>query len=74
MIAIKVDHGKDAAVGQLLKYMGWIHKHLADGNQLKGVIDAAEIPEKLRCNVTQVPNVNLIEYLLEFMTIIFTCK
>jgi len=66
VIELKVGRGPDAALGQILRYMGWVQKHLANENQVRGVIVAAEIPKKLRYAVTQVSNVTLMEYELDF--------
>lgn len=66
VIELKVGRGPDAALGQILRYMGWVQQHLAKGAQVQGVIVAAEIPVKLRYAVTQVPSVTLMEYELGF--------
>lgn len=63
---LKLDRGADAALGQLLRYMGWCRKHLSQERQVFGIILAAEISEKLRYAATQVPNVTLLEYELQF--------
>lgn len=64
---LKLGRGPDAALGQICRYMGWVAKHLADGRKVYGVILAADISEKLRYAVTQVPQVSLLEYELEFV-------
>lgn len=48
----------------ILRYMGWVKKHLAGSKQVFGVIVASAISEKLRYAATQVPNVRLMEYQL----------
>jgi hypothetical protein len=63
---LKLGRGPDAALGQILRYMGWVKQHLAGGKKVFGFILAAEISEKLRYAVTQVPNVRLMEYELRF--------
>jgi RecB family endonuclease NucS len=63
---LKLERGVDAAMGQLLRYMGWCSRHLAGkGRTVFGIILAAEISEKLRYAATQVPNVTLLEYELQ---------
>lgn len=66
VLELKLGRGPDATLGQILRYMGWVEKHLADGKGVKGVIVASEIPTKLRYAVTQVPSVSLMEYDLTF--------
>jgi len=63
---LKLGRGPDAALGQILRYMGWVDQHLANGKKVFGVILASEISEKLRYAVTQVPSVRLMEYELRF--------
>lgn len=66
---LKVSKGYDRAVGQLLRYMGWIKKHLAEPEQaVRGIIVAREISEDLRYACAIVPAVALHEYQLSFET------
>lgn len=46
---------------------GWVAKHIAGERKVSVVILAADISEKLRYAVTQVPQVSLLEYELEFV-------
>jgi hypothetical protein len=64
---LKLSRGQDAALGQILRYMGWVSQHLANGKKVFGVVLAAEISEKLRYAATQVPNVRLMEYEVRFV-------
>jgi hypothetical protein len=66
VIELKLGRGPDSTLGQILRYMGWVSRHLADGKPVKGIIVASEIPAKLRYAVTQVPTVSLMEYDLTF--------
>lgn len=66
VLELKVGRGPDATLGQILRYMGWVEKHLANGKAVKGVIIASEIPVKLKYAVTQVPSVTVMEYELSF--------
>lgn len=59
---LKLGRGPDAALGQILRYMGWVKKHLAQGTDVYGIIVASDVGEKLRYAATQVPNVRLMEY------------
>lgn len=62
---LKLERGADAALGQLLRYMGWCAKHMSGGREIYGVVLAAEISEKLRYAASLVPNVTLLEYELQ---------
>lgn len=59
---LKLGRGPDSALGQILRYMGWVKKHLAGEKNVFGVIVASDIGQKLRYAATQVPNVRLMEY------------
>lgn len=63
VIELKVSKGYDRAVGQLLRYIGWIEKHQADpGQRVRGVIVAKNISEDLRLACARIPDVRLFEY------------
>jgi RecB family endonuclease NucS len=62
----KLDRGPDAALGQLLRYMGWCRRNLANTAKVHGVILAADITNKLRYAASMVPDVHLFEYELQF--------
>ncbi len=63
---LKLDRGPDRALGQLARYMGWVKVHLAAGREVKGVVVARSIDEKLRYAACVMPNVALLEYEVEF--------
>lgn len=63
---LKLGRGPDAALGQILRYMGWVDRHLSNGNNVQGIVLASEISEKLKYAATQVANVRLMEYELQF--------
>lgn len=63
---LKLGRGADAALGQILRYMGWITEHLAQGRKVHGVIVAEEIGKKLKYAATLVEQVRLMEYALNF--------
>lgn len=63
VIELKVSRGYDRVVGQLMRYVAWIEKNLAESNQkVRGVIVAREISEDLRLACSMVPGVELFEY------------
>jgi endonuclease len=65
VIELKVSKGYDRAVGQLLRYMGWIKKNQAEPNQsVRGVIIAKQISDDLRLACSELSSVALFEYAL----------
>ena len=49
VIEIKANGAEDAVFGQILRYMGWIHRNFDDGeNNVRGIILASHFPEKAR--------------------------
>ncbi|WAH56451.1 endonuclease NucS [Pseudomonas silvicola] len=62
VLELKLGRGADAAMGQILRYMGWVKDHLAGGANVYGVIVASDIGQKLKYAPSQVPNVSLMEY------------
>ena len=64
VIELKVARGYDRAVGQLLRYMAWIEKDLAEpGQAVRGIIAAREISDDLRLACSYLPaKVSLYEY------------
>lgn len=63
---LKVSRGSDSALGQILRYMGWIKKHKAFNKEVTGVIVAKNVDDKLKYAVSLVPNITLFEYEIDF--------
>jgi hypothetical protein len=67
VIELKRGHSGDATVGQILRYMNWIRENIATGNQnVRGIIVASEIDEKLRYAVRGLPDVSVKTYNVTF--------
>ncbi|CAB3770510.1 endonuclease NucS domain-containing protein [Paraburkholderia solisilvae] len=62
VIELKRGAATDKALSQLLRYMGWVRMHIAQGRAVFGVIIGASISESLRYAVAAVSNVHLLEY------------
>ena len=63
VIELKVSRGYDRVIGQLLRYVAWIEKNLADsGQRVKGIIVAREISEDLLLATSKVTDIELFEY------------
>ena len=54
VIELKVSRGVNAAVGQVLRYMGAIRRDVAGGRKVMGVIVAATLSDKLKLAVQEV--------------------
>ncbi|HVU95305.1 MAG TPA: endonuclease NucS domain-containing protein [Puia sp.] len=63
---LKLSRGPDRAIGQLLRYMGWINKHVAAGRRVKGIIVANKMDEKIKYAVSVTKDIVLFEYELQF--------
>jgi endonuclease len=65
VIELKVSRGYAQAVGQILRYIGWIRQNQAyEGQEVRGIIIAREITEDLKLACSEVPQVALYEYQL----------
>ncbi len=63
---LKLNRGPDRALGQLARYMGWVKVTLAADREVRGVIVARSIDDKLRYAASVIPNVFLLQYEVEF--------
>lgn len=49
VVEIKAEAAEDSVFGQILRYIGWIHRNRPDGhNNVRGIILAGEFPDKAR--------------------------
>ena len=74
IVVIELKKGKtsDAVVGQLLRYMGWVKRNLAEEKQsVRGIIVAGEVSEKLRYSVQELQNVDVKTYSVDFKLVPF---
>ncbi len=62
VIELKVGRGPDAVVGQVLRYVNWVRKHMADGKRVRGFIVAQAISDKIRYALASDPDVRALEY------------
>lgn len=63
---LKVSRGQDRAIGQLMRYMGWVRQRKAGGRKVRGVILAQKIEEGLKYAASENPNIRLLEYEISF--------
>jgi RecB family endonuclease NucS len=64
VIELKASRGPDAVCGQLLRYKGWVSRHLANGRRVRGFIIAQHISDRIRYALADVQDVCLKEYAL----------
>src|SRR3990172_3306577 len=63
---LKLDRGPDRALGQLAGYMGWVKVRLAAGRDVRGIVVARSIDEKLQYAATVMPGGSLLQYEVSF--------
>ncbi|MEI4233718.1 endonuclease NucS domain-containing protein [Roseovarius sp. D22-M7] len=67
VIELKREKSSDAVVGQVLRYIGWVRKHLAEENEaVDGLVVATEGDPQLHYALEVVPAVTFKSYEVEF--------
>jgi predicted RNA-binding protein len=67
VIELKRGRSSDSAVGQVLRYIGWVDENLAKPSQkTRGIIIAKEVDEALRYAVKGLMNVRVLTYKVDF--------
>lgn len=67
VVELKRNQTSDQTVGQLLRYIGWVKRHLAeDGERVHGMIICREADNALRYALSTLQNVELRRYQVEF--------
>jgi len=66
VIELKRDKTSDSAVGQLLRYMGWVRENLANGKPVHGIIIAAESDKRLAYALKMIDGAELYLYQIDF--------
>lgn len=67
VIELKREKSSDAVVGQVLRYMGWVNRHLVeDGETVEGLVVATEGDPQLHYALDVVPSVSFKSYEVEF--------
>lgn len=65
VMELKVSRGYDRVIGQLLRYMNWVRKELAEpGQRVRGIIICRSMSEDLRLACASIADVQLCEYQL----------
>jgi len=67
VVELKRNQTSDQTVGQLLRYIGWVKRHLAEeGDEVHGMIICREADVPLHYSLSTVPNVEIRLYEVEF--------
>lgn len=73
VIELKRGRSSDSAVGQVLRYIGWVDENLAKpGQKTRGIIIAKEVDDALRYAVKGLQNVSVLTYKVDFKLSAFT--
>ncbi|NIE72986.1 DUF91 domain-containing protein [Pantoea sp. Ap-967] len=64
VIELKVGQAKDAAVGQIARYLGWYGRR--DSKRPRGMLIASEFPDAVRYAAEAIPDLSLVEYKVQF--------
>lgn len=62
VIELKVARGPDEACGQIMRYVGWVKRHLANGKPVRGLVIARHISDRIRYALADIPNIAAREY------------
>lgn len=66
VIELKVGQATDKVCSQLLKYMGWVKKHIAGEREVRGVIVCRNATDGLKYAASTLENVSIKEYEVHF--------
>ena len=67
VIELKVARGPDEVCGQIMRYVGWVKRHLANRKPVRGLIIARHISDRIRYALADVPNISAREYELNII-------
>jgi hypothetical protein len=66
VIELKAGKAGDSVCGQILGYVAWVRKELAEGKKVRGIIVASDFSDRLRYAATGVDSLSLIRYSITF--------
>ena len=64
VVELKVGEGKDSAIGQIARYMGWHQQHQGAGT-VRGILVASDFPEGVQYAALAMPNLALRRYRIQ---------
>lgn len=72
IIELKRGKSSDSAVGQVLRYIGWVGENLAKpGQKVRGIIISQEVDDALKYAVKGLANVSVLTYKVDFKLLPF---
>ena len=68
LVVVELKRGKssDRVVGQILRYMGWVREHTANGHSVSGIIITHEYDDQVRYAIAELPHVEAWTYRVSF--------
>jgi Endonuclease NucS len=67
VVELKRNQSTDQTIGQALRYVGWVKKHLAtEGQSVEALIIAHRVEKEAHYALLTVPNVSMMTYEVEF--------
>lgn len=66
VVELKKTKASDKALGQLLRYMGWVKEKIAGGKKVRGILITHEFDENLDYALKAVPDVKVKYYAIRF--------
>lgn len=66
VIELKAGKAIDHVIGQILGYMRYVRKSLANGKEVRGIIVADEFDERLKYAAAEIPKLKLKRYIVKF--------
>jgi len=63
---LKVSRGPDRTIGQIMRYMGWVRRHLSNNRDVRGIIVAQTMDEGLKYAASENQKIKLLQYELSF--------
>ncbi|HEY91893.1 MAG TPA: DUF1016 family protein, partial [Dehalococcoidia bacterium] len=69
LVVIELKRGKssDSAVGQILRYIGWVSQNISrEGQRVRGIIVAKEMDDALRYATNELKQVGIRTYRVDF--------
>jgi hypothetical protein len=67
VVELKRNETSDSTVGQVLRYIGWVRRHLAEpGDEVQGLVIAGSVDQSLLYAIAAAPAVRVMTYQVDF--------
>ncbi|MDQ0286992.1 hypothetical protein J2Z49_002109 [Desulfofundulus luciae] len=67
VIELKAGKASHSAAGQVLSYISWVRRNIAGSKNVRGIIIAEDFDRKLKYAVSEIPNISLKKYEVNFV-------